>query len=257
MGNLIVSIIKVAINVLLFPLLAVVWLVSAFTGWLLKESVRVHVRRSVEYAVGKGVPSDFAIKMIDDRCNIKEIVQQLGKLDPAFKTKDVYEQYGLAIVDIYKDAHQNNPPNGDTLPVAKKIKEIITPQIVALENSGYRVHIDDVTYMYVTALAFTIEKKPYSLDQIKELIKYTFPVESHSFSINDAHYFAGASSSFSKNCGALMPLAAKEIEAGKGQFYLKYTEKILEEIEKMLCSSGDFDPTKVKAEEIDPFFGLI
>lgn len=102
MGTLIGNTLKLAINLLLLPLLAVVWLFSALTGGLVKGAVRGHMLKSVEYAVIRGVPNDFAWKMVRDRDVMKESVALMGRIDPSFRTLDAYEQYGETLIMLYK-----------------------------------------------------------------------------------------------------------------------------------------------------------
>lgn len=82
-------------------------IVAVVIGWKILKGIffgaaKGHMLRSIDHAMTCGVPYDFAKKMIQHRELMKTSVAHMAKLNPDFRLKDVYEQYGEAIAMLYQ-----------------------------------------------------------------------------------------------------------------------------------------------------------
>lgn len=64
--------------------------------------VKGHMMRSVDHAVGLGVPYEFASKMIHQDRVMKVSRDHIAKLNPDFRMKDGYQQNGETIAMLYQ-----------------------------------------------------------------------------------------------------------------------------------------------------------
>ena len=83
-------------------LIVVVVIVWKILKAILSGATRGHMFRSVDHAMTLGVPHDFASKMIGNRDVMKASVAHMANLNPDFRLKDVYIQYGEAIAMLYQ-----------------------------------------------------------------------------------------------------------------------------------------------------------
>ncbi|WP_150787248.1 hypothetical protein [Pseudomonas fluorescens] len=58
--------------------------------------------RSIQYAVARGVPYDFAKEIMNYREIVKESMNRLKLDNPDLRAEDVYVQYGFAIMYLYE-----------------------------------------------------------------------------------------------------------------------------------------------------------
>jgi len=82
-------------------IMIVIWITWSILKGVLSGAVRGTIARSVEYAASKGVPRHMAKKMITQREVMKQAIKTMGEYDNSFREKDVYEQYGEALVMLY------------------------------------------------------------------------------------------------------------------------------------------------------------
>ena len=222
--------------------IVVAWIAWAVIKGIFKGSVKGTMLKACELAESLGVPYDSAIELSKHPEIVTAARKELVKNNRDFAMLDANEQYGHAIAALYQEECRSA---GISSEVMEKLKNFLQPQINQLEAEGTKLHINDITYVYLGSLATNFSKMGISLQQIRDLIKYVFPEDELSFSIENGYQIVCGSSDFIEKMKDILPVVNKEVAAGKGEFYLKYTRKAQKEIEAMF--SPDFD-----AEEYDP-----
>lgn len=130
--------------------------------------------------------------------------------------------------------------------IKEMLEKFLRPQIDILEREGLNVVVNDITFVYVRTLVTCMTKKSVSLLETKELIEHVFCGEKDlSQEIENAFSIVKGSSDFIEKCKDAYPMVSKEVEYGKGVFFVKYTRKLNVEIEKIFEPDPDFDPRNV------------
>ncbi|VVQ16142.1 hypothetical protein PS928_04344 [Pseudomonas fluorescens] len=84
-------------------LITVLAIIFCFILWnVLKGVLRGTMSRSIQYAVARGVPYDFAKEIMNYREIVKESMNRLKLDNPDLRAEDVYVQYGFAIMYLYE-----------------------------------------------------------------------------------------------------------------------------------------------------------
>ena len=222
--------------------IVVAWIVWAVIKGIFKGSVKGTMLKACELAESLGVPHDYAIELSKHPEIVTAARKELAKNNREFSMLDANEQYGHAIVALYEEKCRSTGMNTE---IMEKVKNFLQPQVNQLKSEGTKLHINDITYVYLGALATNFSKTGINLQQIRDLVKYVFPEDDLSFSIENGYQIVCGSSDFLDKMKDILPVVNQEIASGQGEFYLKYTRKAQKEMEKMF--SPDFD-----AEEYDP-----
>lgn len=81
--------------------------ILCFILWnVLKGTLRGTMNRSVQYAVSRGVPYDFARAMMANRNIVKSARLHLVSHSPDMRAEAVYVQYGVSIMYLYEVSEQ-------------------------------------------------------------------------------------------------------------------------------------------------------
>lgn len=222
--------------------IVIAWIVWAAIEGISKVSVEGTMLEACQLAESLGVPHDYAIDLSKHPEIVTAAGKELAKNNKEIATLDANEQYGHAIAALYEEECRSNGMNSE---IMEKVKNFLQPQINQLKAEGTRLHINDITYVYLGALATNFSNMGISFQQIKDLVKYVFPEDDLSFSIENSYQVICRSSDFLDKINDILPVVNQEMVSGKGEFYLKYTRKAQKEMEKEF--STDFDP-----EEFDP-----
>lgn len=223
-------------------IVVVAWVLWAVVKGILKGSVKGTMLRACDVAVNLGVPYDFALDLSKNSEAVTRARKELAKNHKDIAMLDAYEQYGHAIAALYE---MECRASGMSTEIMNKVKKFLQPQIDQLKAEGTRVHINDITYVYLGSLASCFSKIGINLQQIRDLVKFVFPDDEFSFAINNGYAIVCSSSDFLDKMSDILPIVNNEISKGKGEFFLKYTRKAHREIENMYVDGESFDPTKI------------
>jgi len=81
--------------------------ILSFILWnVLKGILKATMSRSVQYAVSRGVPYDFARAMMADRGIVKKARLHLVGHSPDMRAEPIYVQYGVSIMYLYEVSEQ-------------------------------------------------------------------------------------------------------------------------------------------------------
>ncbi|MBD9599715.1 hypothetical protein IB252_07790 [Pseudomonas sp. PDM10] len=88
-------------------LTTVLAIIFCFILWnVLKGVLRGTMSRSIQYAVSRGVPYDFAKGIMNHRGMVKESMSRLKMDNPELRAEDVYVQYGITIMYLFEISTQ-------------------------------------------------------------------------------------------------------------------------------------------------------
>ncbi|PLU88657.1 hypothetical protein CXG45_04280 [Pseudomonas plecoglossicida] len=89
-------------------MLATIFIVIlCFILWnVLKGILRATISRSVQYAVSRGVPYDFAKAMMANKGIVKKARLHLVGHSPGMRAEPIYVQYGVSIMYLYEVSEQ-------------------------------------------------------------------------------------------------------------------------------------------------------
>lgn len=122
------------------------------------------------------------------------------------------------------------------------VGQFMNPQIEELELNGENIPITTVSFAYILTLASHLTKKEFTLQQIKQMIEYFHPGNSHASGVENALLLIESNPfDFREKCKEIIPIVNSEVAYGKGEFFIKYTRKANKEIEVMF-EDTDFDP---------------
>jgi hypothetical protein len=220
--------------------IVVALIVWAVIKGIFKGTVKGTMLKACELAESLGVPHDYAIELSKHPELVTTARKELSKNNREFAMLDANEQYGHAIAALYEEECRSTGLNSE---IMEKVKSFLQPQINQLKAEGTGLHINDITYVYLGALATNFSKMGINFQQIRDLVKYVFPEDEHDLLIDNGYQIVCGSSDFLDKMKDILPVVNQEMASGKGEFYLKYTRKAQKEIEKMFTE--EFDPTKV------------
>lgn len=224
-------------------IVVVVWLLFVVGKRFLMGAIQGTLVRACEHATSLGVPMDFAMEMSRHPEIVKRARKDLAKQSREFQMLDVYEQYGHAIAALYEEESRLA---GVSAEVKNQVADFLKPQIDQLKIEGARIHINDITYVYLGALAACLSKNGINVQQIKDVVKAVFPEEEYSFGVENGYNIVSRSSDFSQKLNDILPVVESEIASQSGEFFVKYTRKANREMEEMFKPRpADYDPRKV------------
>lgn len=90
----------------LIGIVVVVWVIWRLFRAMLGGAVKGHMFRSIDYATSRGVPYEFAKKMIGERELMNKCVKHLSTLEPDLRMEDAYVQYGRALMMLWEGYKQ-------------------------------------------------------------------------------------------------------------------------------------------------------
>lgn len=198
-------------------------------------------------AVELGVPSDsFQSLFVNNIDELKELAYEIDKPGELHHNTSFETRMAVA-VSVFYNASQKKRKGENNETTTEKVVMFLRPQIDSLEGRGLRTHVNDVTFAYVLVVATHMTKKPMDFSDLKKMVREIFYKYEHIALIENAYEIVNsAPEEFLDKCRELTPLVSKEIEKGKGEFYEKYTEKALREIDEMFSCGLDYDPRKEK-----------
>lgn len=220
----------------------VVYFLFKLISGVVRGAIRGTLSRARDKAVSNGIPYEFAVDVTNDPRLLKKARRLLVVDHPEVAEYDVYAQYACAIAYLY--SFENKITNEDLLKAQTHIESFVRPQIDQLIEEGESIIINQITFVYFSALAHGFIGKTPDLRQVRGIIKQTFPEKEIASSIENGFRVASGSSDFSEQLKALMPVVGREVVAQSGEFLVKYTRKANRELETLM-SSDDFDPAKV------------
>lgn len=198
-------------------------------------------------AIELGVPSDsFDNIFINNIEVLKEFAYKIDKPgEPHHNTS--FETRMAVSVSVFYNASQKKQKGKNNETTTEKVVMFLRPQIDSLEGRGLSTHVNDITFAYVLVVATHMTKKPINFSDLKKMVREIFYKYEHVALIENAYEIVNsAPEEFLDKCRELTPLVSNEIEKGKGEFYEKYTEKALREIDEMFNCDLDYDPRSVK-----------
>lgn len=223
-------------------MVVVAWFVFVIVKSVINGGIKGILTHASAIAINKGVPRDFVIAAISNPKTLIKARKTLVKENAELRELDVHEQYAAAIIMSYRIGSQ--VVTGESVSVEdiqEKIKRFVGPQLTKIENEGLSVNINQITFVYFGALATCMGRISVSATELKDVVKNIFPQEEHRFDIENA-YRAAVSKDFWEKLKLMIPVAKKELEAGEGEFFVKYTRKVRVEMEKMFEEDANFDP---------------
>lgn len=216
---------------------------------------------SIEYAKSQGVPRDFAVAMWRDDETVKFAAKAVSTIEPECSKLKAFERYGRGIVYLYA-CHLKEEIKKEEGRIPQKIasnknrlSSFIESQLDAIEGENLYLHLNEVTYAYVAALANAMIESSINIEQTHDLVTDIFRDRPKS-SIQHAYAIVqGAKEDFQEKVSALMPVAKEELAEGKGGYLLKYMRKVNSDLANQ--DRGEAKPRRdLSRVGLDEYLGL-
>lgn len=230
--------------------------VVLYFAWVVVKGVwqgrdQAAVLKGVDLACARGVDRGFAMTALRTGL-VKYQMTLLDSNDADYRKGSRSEQIGKALCSLvkiaYEETQQKQEHRGSQADFLRKASVFITPQLAALRAEGTRFLPTHITLAYLMALTNHLTgERDYDVEKLGDLLHALFPAPDKELLglISNAVTVAISSSDFSEQCDLLMPIVRSELANGTGYYLVKYTRKVVKEIDAMFYSDDDYDPRNV------------